>query len=390
MGDESLICVPLRNGAEVIGTLNVMSRDADQRLDDDDREILEMLSVVLSAAVARSAQLDARQEEANALTRFRTRFDGASIGIVRMSRDGAIVEVNPALERDAGNGRLPARRSRLQRAPGHRTSDDGRRAPARDDDRAPRVLRDGGPLPAAQRPADLETSLIGPLTLHVVEMALRQGRAWRDAGLDLTIAVNLSTRNLLDRELPRRLAELLERANMPATSLELEVTESSMLANAKRAKVVLGELSALGIRLSINDFGTGYSSLCCLRELPVDEIKIDRSFVMRMSEEHDDVAIVRSTIDLGRNLGLDVVAEGVEIGEIWDKLQELGCQTAQDYYLSRPVLTEWLRDRVQPALAGAAGGLGDGRWQRPPTTTRRSADRSRPRPSAGPVVGRDE
>jgi EAL domain-containing protein (putative c-di-GMP-specific phosphodiesterase class I) len=213
-------------------------------------------------------------------------------------------------------------------------------------------------FPDAFIPVAQETSLIGPLTLHVVEMALRQGRAWRDEGVDLTIAVNLSTRNLLDRELPRRLEELFETADMPPTSLELEVTESSMLANPKRAKVVLGELSALGIRLSIDDFGTGYSSLCYLRELPIDEIKIDRSFVMRMSQEHDDVAIVRSTIDLGRNLGLDVVAEGVETRQIWDKLVELGCPTAQGYYLSRPVpadtFTEWLRGR--PRVARADGG----------------------------------
>jgi diguanylate cyclase (GGDEF)-like protein/PAS domain S-box-containing protein len=633
VGDESLICVPLRNGAEVIGTLNVMSRDADQRLDDDDREILEMLSVVLSAAVARAAQLDARHEEAKALTRFRTLFEGASIGIVRMNRGGTIVEVNPALEHmletdaallvgrpfsehlvsehrmtveallremmagrresfelegrcQAPSGQLTwwrvravrersdqgmptravamieditehkraehelieqaavneyqalhdpltglpnrvlfgerigqairhARRNGTQLAVllmdldrfkevndslGHPAGDqllievsDRIRGAIRDSDTfarlggdefgllLPELNNSSGVLPVLDRisaaleapitvhtlplaveasigiamypengeeaqvliqradvamyeakresasacffdqethqydthrltlvgelrraiereelvlhyqpkatlnnssvrsveallrwqhptrgvifpddfiPIAQETSLIGPLTLHVVAMALRQGRIWRDNGLDLMIAVNLSTRNLLDRELPHSIEELLKSANMPATSLELEVTESSMLANPKRAKVVLGELSALGIRLSIDDFGTGYSSLCYLRELPIDEIKIDRSFVMRMNEEHDDVAIVRSTIDLGRNLGLDVVAEGVETREIWDKLQELGCQTAQGYYLSRPVpaevLTEWLQARSQLAVATAA------------------------------------
>jgi EAL domain-containing protein (putative c-di-GMP-specific phosphodiesterase class I) len=122
-----------------------------------------------------------------------------------------------------------------------------------------------------------------------------------------------------------------------------------MLANPSRTLTVLSGLHALGIRLSIDDFGTGYSSLAYLRRLPIDEIKIDRSFVMGMDEEADDVAIVRSTIDLGRNLGLDVVAEGVETEEIWEKLRELGCNTAQGYYLSRPVpperLAAWLEER---------------------------------------------
>jgi EAL domain-containing protein (putative c-di-GMP-specific phosphodiesterase class I) len=208
-------------------------------------------------------------------------------------------------------------------------------------------------FPDAFIPIAQETSLIGPFTLHVLERALRQGRDWRRAGIDLTISVNLSMRNLLDRDFPRRVEELLECCEMDASLLELEVTESSMLANPKRAKLVLGELSALGVRLSIDDFGTGYSSLSYLRELPVDEIKIDRSFVMRMGEEGADVAIVRSTIDLGRNLGLEVVAEGVETQEAWDSLRELGCQTAQGYFLSQPVeadtLTEWLQlRRSQP------------------------------------------
>ncbi|HTU32019.1 MAG TPA: EAL domain-containing protein [Solirubrobacteraceae bacterium] len=203
--------------------------------------------------------------------------------------------------------------------------------------------------PDAFIPIAQETSLIGPLTLHVLDLALRQARRWQELGLELAVAVNLSVRNLLDRDFPRRLEAILERCEVQSRLLELEVTESAMLANPKRAKLVLGELSALGVRLSIDDFGTGYSSLSYLRELPVDEIKIDRSFVMRMEEEGADVAIVRSTIDLGRNLGLDVVAEGVETQEIWDHLLQLGCQTAQGYFLSRPVepdaLTAWMRAR---------------------------------------------
>ena len=124
-----------------------------------------------------------------------------------------------------------------------------------------------------------------------------------------------------------------------------------MLANPTRAKAILTELSQLGIRLSIDDFGTGYSSLSYLRQLPVDEIKIDRSFVMNMSEQADDAVIVRSTVDLGRNLGLDVVAEGVESLELWNRLRDLGCKIAQGYYLSRPLpsdqLLEWIQSRRQ-------------------------------------------
>jgi EAL domain-containing protein (putative c-di-GMP-specific phosphodiesterase class I) len=199
-------------------------------------------------------------------------------------------------------------------------------------------------IPLAQ-----ETSLIGPLTLYVIEEALRQVRSWREQGIELSVAANLSTRNLLDRGFPDLVKQLLARWDVDPQDLELEVTESSMLANPTRAKAVLNELSELGIRLSIDDFGTGYSSLAYLRELPVDEIKIDRSFVIGMGAQEGDAVIVRSTVDLGRNLGLEVVAEGVETLEHWEKLRELGCNTAQGYFLSRPVpaaeLGEWLRAR---------------------------------------------
>lgn len=205
-------------------------------------------------------------------------------------------------------------------------------------------------LPDSFIPLAQETSLIGPLTLYVIEEALRQARSWQEQGIELSVAVNLSTRNLLDRSFPTQVAELLERWDVLPQSLELEVTESSMLANPTRAKAVLGELSQLGIRLSIDDFGTGYSSLAYLRELPVDEIKIDRSFVIGMGVEAGDAVIVRSTVDLGRNLGLEVVAEGVETIEHWERLRELGCNTAQGYFLSRPVpadeLSVWLRARA--------------------------------------------
>ena len=211
--------------------------------------------------------------------------------------------------------------------------------------------------PDAFIPLAQETSLIGPLTLYVIEEALRQIRAWQQEGVELRVAVNLSTRNLLDRALPKQVAALLERCGVAAELLELEVTETSMLASPTRARAVLDELADLGIRLSIDDFGTGYSSLAYLRELPVDEIKIDRSFVMGMVEQAGDAVIVRSTVDLGRNLGLEVVAEGVETAEQWDRLRDLGCDTAQGYYLSRPMpgteMRAWLRQwRAQTSARG--------------------------------------
>ncbi|HEY2602072.1 MAG TPA: EAL domain-containing protein [Thermoleophilaceae bacterium] len=627
VGDKSLICVPLFQGATVIGTINVLSRSEDDRLTEDDRQIMEMLSVVLSAAVSHAAEFEARRGQAEAFARFRTLFEGASIGILRLCPDGRAVEVNPALEqmlgytadelaqmtfreymnkedldraevlfRDLIGGQresfqLEARYSRkdgelvwahvraaLERdqegepafavtmienitkrkhaeaelirqselnqhqalhdpltglpnrvlfgeriehsinhaerrdtrlailmmdlnrfkevndSLGHQAGDDllkevgdrlrgalrasdtvarlggdefglllpepstsddvlgvverirqalerpvyvqdlplaieasigiavfpdhGREAElliqradvamyAAKQESAPfafydpdadefdptrltlvaelrrameqrelvlhyqpkAVMEDGSVTsveallrwqhphqgviyPDAFIPLAQETGLIRPLTLYVVDEALRQCGQWRDEGLGLSVSVNLSMRNLLDLEFPQQVADRLGRWNVPAQLLELEITESTMLANPARTMTVLSELHALGIRLSIDDFGTGYSSLAYLRRLPIDEIKIDRSFVMGMHEQADDVAIVRSTIDLGRNLGLDVVAEGVETEEIWEKLRELGCNTAQGYYLSRPVPAEQLRDWLNEHRAG--------------------------------------
>jgi diguanylate cyclase (GGDEF)-like protein/PAS domain S-box-containing protein len=199
-------------------------------------------------------------------------------------------------------------------------------------------------IPVAQR-----TGLIKPLTRYVIDEALRQCRAWLDDGLRLAVAVNLSPANLVDSELPTHVAGLLERWNVEPDLLELEITESAMLTDPPRTKLILERLSDMGLRLSIDDFGTGYSSLASLRRMPVTEIKIDRSFVMHMDEDEDDATIVRSTIDLGRNLGLDVVAEGVETEQAWNRLTALGCTAAQGYYLSRPVpaaeLQTWLLDR---------------------------------------------
>jgi diguanylate cyclase (GGDEF)-like protein/PAS domain S-box-containing protein len=199
-------------------------------------------------------------------------------------------------------------------------------------------------IPIAQ-----QTGLIKPLTLYVIDAALRQCRAWQDEGLRLAIAVNLSPRSLVDAALPTQVAGLLERWNVEPGLLEFEITESAMLTDPGRTKLILERLSVMGIRLSIDDFGTGYSSLASLKRMPVSEIKIDRSFVMNMDDDEDDATIVRSTIDLGRNLGLDVVAEGVESEQAWERLKLLGCTAAQGYHLSRavpaPELRTWLLER---------------------------------------------
>ena len=199
-------------------------------------------------------------------------------------------------------------------------------------------------IPLAER-----TGLIRELTLCVLDAALRQARTWQDLGLDLSVSVNLSARDLLDIELPEAIRGLLAKHQVGGDRLELEITESIILADPMRARVVLCRLSEMGIRLAVDDFGTGYSSLAYLKRLPVGEIKIDRSFVMNMELDENDAVIVRSTIDLGRNLGLSVVAEGVESAEIWSDLARLDCDFAQGYFLSRPLpgaaLTEWLRAR---------------------------------------------
>jgi diguanylate cyclase (GGDEF)-like protein len=211
-----------------------------------------------------------------------------------------------------------------------------------------------------------QTGLIKPLTLFVVEQALRQCRAWHEAGHRIRMAVNLSARMVHDTQLPGVLRRLLEVTAMAPHWLDLELTETSIMADQTRSLEVLSALDALGVSLSVDDFGTGYSSLAYLKRLPVDEIKIDRSFVMHMGEDDNDAVIVRSTIDLGRNLGLRVVAEGVETAEVLTQLADMGCDIAQGYYFSRPIpasaMTEWLAhfkaDRSGRAPLMTAGDLG--------------------------------
>jgi len=200
-----------------------------------------------------------------------------------------------------------------------------------------------------------ETSLIKPFTLYVIDEALRQCRAWGDTGRTLAVAVNVSTRNLIDLDFPDRVAALLAERDVAPELLELEITESAIVADMFRMRGVLERLGAMGLRISVDDFGTGYTSLGYLRRLPINELKIDRSFVSQMATSEEDAVIVRSTIDLGRNLGLGVVAEGVEDQEVLDRLRELGCDVAQGYLMSRPLpadeLTHWLSGFTVPTVA---------------------------------------
>lgn len=193
-----------------------------------------------------------------------------------------------------------------------------------------------------------ETGLIAPLTDWVLTEAVRQGREWQRAGLLLPVSVNLSMWNLHDPTLPERVAGLLRAHGMPPDSLRLELTESALMTDPQHALDVLMRLAALGVRLTVDDFGSGYSSLTYLKKLPVNELKIDQSFVREMATDATDAAIVASTVALGHALGLRVVAEGIEDQATWDLLVGMGCDVIQGYYLSRPLppddLACWLRE----------------------------------------------
>ncbi|MHB1240525.1 MAG: bifunctional diguanylate cyclase/phosphodiesterase [Gammaproteobacteria bacterium] len=193
-----------------------------------------------------------------------------------------------------------------------------------------------------------QTGLINPLTDWVLGEVARQTAVWRAAGLGIAVAANLSARNLRDPALVDKVRRLSAAHNAGAGWLELEVTESAIMDDPDTAWDILVRLSDMGIALFIDDFGTGYSSLGYLRKLPVDAVKIDKSFVLEMLTNADSEAIVRSTIDLAHDLGLKVVAEGVEDQATWDRLVDFGCDVAQGYHISRPLPDEqfaaWLRD----------------------------------------------
>jgi diguanylate cyclase (GGDEF)-like protein len=206
------------------------------------------------------------------------------------------------------------------------------------------------------------TGLIHRLNTCVLTLAVEQLRRWLDCGYPVPVAVNLSARCLHDSTLPARIEQLLRDHRVPAALLRLEVTESAVMVDTPRALAVLTLLHQLGVRLSIDDFGTGYSSMTYLKRLPVDELKIDRSFVIGMTGDHDDATIVRTAIDLGHNLGLTVVAEGVETAGHARALLGLGCDVAQGNHYTTPLppaeLAAWLARAaaVPRARAGDPGG----------------------------------
>ena len=213
---------------------------------------------------------------------------------------------------------------------------------------------DHGMLPPIEFiPLAEPTGLMGPFTRHVLDLAIAQARVWQDRGLDITVSVNVSARNFHYTELRDDIAMLLDKWSVPPSALELEITESVVMSDPRRATEVLHALKQLGIATVLDDFGTGYSSLAYLKRLPVSQLKLDSSFVSGMATDDEDAAIVSSTIDLARSLGLSVVAEGVESEIVWHRLLEFGCDYAQGFYLSRPVsadeMTRWLEARAAEA-----------------------------------------
>ena len=201
-------------------------------------------------------------------------------------------------------------------------------------------------IPLAER-----TGLIKPLTLWVLRESLKQCAAWKQAGLNLSVAVNLSAQGLMDMELPDTVAGLLASNDVPAERLVMEITESTIMLDKDRALQILTRLADMGIRLSIDDFGTGYSSLAYLSKMPVKEIKIDKSFVLGMENDKNNSVIVHATIELGHNLGLEVVGEGVENAEVLGMLDKLNCDSVQGFHLLCPMSGAAFNDWMYQAQA---------------------------------------
>jgi EAL domain-containing protein (putative c-di-GMP-specific phosphodiesterase class I) len=187
------------------------------------------------------------------------------------------------------------------------------------------------------------------LTLVVLGQALDQTAAWHEQGQIFSVAVNLSASSLEDAALPGWIADMVATRGLPASALMLEVTEDSVVKNVSRARTVLTVLRDHGFRIAIDDFGTGYSSLAYLRDLPIDELKFDRSFITPMTQDSRAAALVSSTIDLAHSLNMQVVAEGVETADAYGDLVIYGCDQGQGYYMSRPIpaceVADWLDQR---------------------------------------------
>jgi diguanylate cyclase (GGDEF)-like protein/PAS domain S-box-containing protein len=200
--------------------------------------------------------------------------------------------------------------------------------------------------PSAFIPIAERTGLIRSLTDWLLDHSLEQCSRWQKSGAPIHVAVNISANSLLDQSLPGKIQAALEHWEVDPRFLKVEITESSIMADPAHALAILSMLQSMGVRLSVDDFGTGYSSLTHLRELPIDEIKIDKSFVLGMATSEADAAIVRTVIDLAHNLGKQVCAEGVEDETAWHALRDLGCDLAQGFWIARPMpaddLMQWL------------------------------------------------
>jgi EAL domain-containing protein (putative c-di-GMP-specific phosphodiesterase class I) len=187
-------------------------------------------------------------------------------------------------------------------------------------------------IPSAERHGLMRT-----LTTSVLSIALDQARQWRDSGIPTPVAVNVSASNLADPELPAQIKAMLDSRNLDGSALVVEVTETTLMNDTARALWVLHGLRGLNVRISIDDYGTGYSSLARLRDLPINELKLDRSFVAALSSDPRTAAIVESTIQLAHSLDLKLVAEGIETAETLALLTKMGCDVGQGYHLGRPV-----------------------------------------------------
>jgi EAL domain-containing protein (putative c-di-GMP-specific phosphodiesterase class I) len=207
-------------------------------------------------------------------------------------------------------------------------------------------------IPFAER-----TGFVRALTSLMLDRSAAFCRDMEAKNLHLKISVNMSTRDLLDQDLPAQFAGILGRYGVAPKSFCLEITESAIMDDPIRAQQTLENLHAMGFELAIDDFGTGYSSLAYLKRLPVDELKIDKSFVLKMERDADDAKIVRSTIDLGHNMGLRVVAEGIENEAVWELLARMGCDQGQGYFMARPMAAdaffEWYQNWTPPGCVAA-------------------------------------
>lgn len=201
-------------------------------------------------------------------------------------------------------------------------------------------------LPEAFIPLARQSALVRPITRHVLDVALEQCRTWRDGGIEVGVAVNLTVRDLADSRLEEEVSDALSRSTLAAEVLELEIPESAVISEGERIHQVLTRLSERGVRIAIDDFGSGYASLRHLRQLPIDVLKIDPSLVQNVGANDEDDAIVRSTIDLAHSLGLTVVAEGVESDTVLERLRVLGCDRGQGFCFAEPAaaseMTAWL------------------------------------------------